>query len=253
VIKTRRGGSEGVGFAVPASRAKRIAGDLAGSGTVRRAFLGVAIGPVDPATAEKLGQPGAVVVNGVSPGSPAEKAGVKRGDIITQLGGQPVRGLGALQSAIEFAEVGAPLTLTVSRDGEAQEIKVSPEAQPERFGLPDSRVTLEIGSDNAPKQEEFRDLGLKLSEPDERLMLRLRLRGVRGLVVTGVTTDGPADKGGLEIGMVITDLAGRRVDSLDDARKALSERPKDRDLLLRVLRGAKPEFRVIPDASIKEQ
>jgi S1-C subfamily serine protease len=75
------------------------------------------------------------------------------------------------------------------------------------------------------------------------------------VVVLGVRPDGPADQGGLEIGMVITDLAGRRVDSLADARAALEAREKGRDLLLRVLRGAKREFRVIPktEAEVPDQ
>ncbi|MCA1686216.1 MAG: trypsin-like peptidase domain-containing protein, partial [Planctomycetia bacterium] len=185
VIKTRRGGYEGVGFAVPAARARRVAADLAGSGSVRRAFLGVAIGPVDRAAAEKLEQPGAVVINGVSPGSPAEKAGLKRGDVITRLGGQPVRGLGPLQSAIEFAEIGAPITLTVDRDGKSLEVNVSPEAQPERFGLAETVAPVEVRPDAPARQEEFRALGLRLSETDPRLARRFRLRETaRGLVVT---------------------------------------------------------------------
>ena len=248
VIKTRRGGYEGVGFAVPAGRAKRVAADLAKTGSVRRAFLGVGIGPVDPSIAEKIEQPGAVVVNSVLPRSPAETAGLKPGDVITHLGGQPVRGLGALQSAIEFAEIGEPLALTVSRAGETRVVKVKPDVQSEGFGQPMPVVVVEIGSDRVAKQEEFRKLGLRLVESDPQTARRFRLREpVRGLIVTGVTPDGPADHGGIEIGMVVTDMAGRRVETLDDARKALDERPRDRDLLIRVLRGPKAEFRVIPD------
>jgi len=249
VIKTRRGGYEGVGFAVPASRAKRVASDLAGGGSVRRAYLGVTIAAVDPATAEKVGQAGAIAINGVTEGGPAAKAGLRPGDVLTHIGGRPVAGLGALQSEIEFAEVGAEVTLTVHRDGKAREFTVRPEALPERVRPPEPprevverRAVAEVN----PNQTDFPNLGLRLGEPEVRLTRRFRVReGLRGLIVTGVTPGGPADQGGLDIGMVVTDIAGRRVETLDDARKALDARPKDRDLLVRILRGPKAEFRVI--------
>ena len=68
----------------------------------------------------------------------------------------------------------------------------------------------------------------------------------RGLVVIGVEPDGPADRGGLEIGMVITDAAQTRVDTLSAFRDALGRLRGDRDVLVRVLRGTKAEFRIIP-------
>ena len=67
--------------------------------------------------------------------------------------------------------------------------------------------------------------------------------------MTGVEPDGPADRGGLEIGMVITDAANRKVASLADFREALANRPAGRDLLVRILKGTKAEFRVIVDRS----
>jgi S1-C subfamily serine protease len=66
-----------------------------------------------------------------------------------------------------------------------------------------------------------------------------------GVVVRGVEPQSPADQGGLEIGMVITDVAGRRIETLADFRAALAHRPADRDLILHVLKGKKAEFRVI--------
>ncbi len=65
-----------------------------------------------------------------------------------------------------------------------------------------------------------------------------------GLFVRGVEPGGPADQAGLEIGMVITDAGGRAIHSLADFRAALARRPADRDLILRILRGSKAEFRV---------
>src|SRR5439155_13365319 len=100
-IKTLGGGYEGVGFAVPASRARRVAADLAEFGRVRRAYLGVTIRPVDPATAERLGSAAAALITGVAPGSPAAAAGLLGGDLILKVDGRPVEGPGPLQATIE--------------------------------------------------------------------------------------------------------------------------------------------------------
>ncbi len=135
-LKTLGGDSAGMGFAVPATRARRVAADLAEFGRVRRAYLGLQIGPIDPATAERIGQPDALAINGVAPDSPAAEAGLRRGDILMALQGQPIKGLGAFQAAIEVAPPSEPLTLMIDRDGERREVEVRPRPQPEPFGPP---------------------------------------------------------------------------------------------------------------------
>src|SRR4051812_33831702 len=86
-IRTSGGGNEGIGFAVPATRARRVASDLAELGRVRRAFLGISINGVDAATAERLEQPGAVLITGVTQGSPASAGGLRPGDVIVGIRG----------------------------------------------------------------------------------------------------------------------------------------------------------------------
>jgi serine protease Do len=135
-IRTEGGGYEGIGFAIPASRAQRVAAELADHGRVRRAYLGIQIGVIDPKTAERLKQPGAVVVNEVTPEAPAARGGVHRGDLILTINGKPFHGPGGLQATVEFAPVGEPLMLGIERDGERREIEVRPQEQPELFGLP---------------------------------------------------------------------------------------------------------------------
>jgi serine protease Do len=302
-IKTLGGGYEGVGFAVPASRARRVAADLAEFGRVRRAYLGVTIRPVDPATAERLGSAGSALITGVAVASPAAEAGLQPGDVLLKVGGKPVSGPGPLQATIEVARVGEPLALTIDRNGQVSERTVRPEAQPEQFRMPAvdpglfngpgpniingpppdgepplnsapapdpatsrpgappirSRPTTPADPDLAPISPQetaartptrFPELGLRLSEPSSALVRKFRLdREPRGLFVTGVEPDGPADRGGLEVGMVITDTAGRKVASLTEFREALANRPAGRDLLVRILKGSKAEFRVIADRS----
>ena len=96
--------------------------------------------------------------------------------------------------------------------------------------------------------ERLANLGFRFlarSDPCFPLLLRAIHDPPPGLFVRGVEPDGPADRAELEIGMVLTDIAGRPARALADVRTALAGRPADRDLVLRVLRGAKAEFRVI--------
>jgi serine protease Do len=241
------------GSVVPASVAKRVAADLAREGAVRRAYLGVWIGPVDPSAADRLGQPGAVAVNEVSPDSPAAKAGLRRGDVILRFQGKPVEGQLGFQSAVEFAPIGEPVTLTIDRNGERLDLEVRASARPESPGQPgdipdrDRDRGREPAGRGAAATEAFPDLGLRLNEPDQLVTRRFRLRDAPGgPVIVRVVPGSPADRGGLEPGMVITAAGGRPVASLDDFRKALADPNRGRDLIIRVRRGAKDEVRVIP-------
>jgi len=299
-IKTLGGGYEGVGFAVPSSRARRVAADLVEYGRVRRSYLGVTIRAVDLPTADRLNAPGAAVVTSVAAPSPAAEAGLRPGDVILQVGGKSAPSLGALQAAIEVARVGEPLDLAIDRAGQPLAVVVRPEPQPDRFGLPGAAPIVETGGGgilinvpgfrmavpgparvvpapafevpvpvpapvntepplippSAPNLGEtvarspsrFPELGLRISGPTPALIRRFGFdREPAGLIVTGVEPDGPADRGGLEVGMVLTDVAGRKVAGVDDFREAVARRPPGKDLLIRILKGSKAEFRVIPD------
>lgn len=327
-IKTVRGVYEGVGFAIPAARARRVAADLAEHGRVRRSYLGIQIGTVDRSTLERLDQPGAVAITGVSPGSPAAEAGLRVDDVLLRLDGKPVGGSGQLQTAIETAPAGTPITVEVDRNGERHELKVVPKDQPESFGLrerPSNEIPKvrpgpfdgvprfpgpirpqapplyvpsapplyapppvvpyapmsppsyaippvapyappsyappapppsappayvpRIETDLRATDVHFPELGLRLSDPSPALVQRFRIaQPTHGLLIVGIDRDGPADRGGLETGMVITKLLDRTLDSIDDFRDALAKRPKDRDLIVRVLRGSKAELRLIPES-----
>jgi serine protease Do len=132
-------GPEGIGVAIPAALARRVAAELTTVGQVRRAYLGVNIQPADRATAERLDRPGAVVINGVQEGSPAAQAGLRPGDIILDVEGRPLQGLAALRAAIEVGPTDKPLTLTIERDGQRREVQVTPGPQPESLGPSEAR------------------------------------------------------------------------------------------------------------------
>ena len=130
-------GNEGFGFAVPAARVRRIAADLAVAGHVRRSYLGVLLQPVDRAAAERLGQPGALVVAGVSARQPRRQRRPPPRRHRPEPGGQTGLQPEALQAAVEVAPTDKPLTLTIDRDGVRREVKVQPQLQPDTMGQPE--------------------------------------------------------------------------------------------------------------------
>ncbi len=125
-IRRRPDGSEALGHAVPADRARRVADDLGRYGEVRRGYLGVSVEPAEPSA----GRHGLRVVS-VRPDSPAAEARVEPGDLILAIDGRDVNGIAALQDAIESAPIGQERTLSIVRQGgRTLEIKVRTRAMP---------------------------------------------------------------------------------------------------------------------------
>ena len=132
-IASDTGSNMGVGFAIPINLVRWVTDQLVRDGKVKRAYLGVGVRELSPELAEqfggKVGQ--GVVVQSVYPGSPADKAGLQFGDIITAFQKTPVRTPGELQQAVEKVKVGSEGNVSLLRDGEAQTIKVVVEELPE--------------------------------------------------------------------------------------------------------------------------
>ena len=131
------GGNVGIGFAVPANLARDIVEQLREFGEVRRGALGIAAQPLTPRLAEALGTDAraGVVVGRVRAGSPAERAGIRAGDVITAIDGRPVRDMGAVRNRIGLVRLGQSIVLDLVRDGEAFEIDVTVEAPADGFAL----------------------------------------------------------------------------------------------------------------------
>jgi Do/DeqQ family serine protease len=126
-ILSPSGGNIGIGFAIPSNMARSVSDQLIKTGKVRRGQLGVAIEPVTPEMASKLGLPEVrgVVVGGVSPNSPAARAGIREGDFILAFNGTPVTDGNTLRNQVASTPPGTAAKLTVFRDGREQEIEVT--------------------------------------------------------------------------------------------------------------------------------
>jgi serine protease Do len=129
-MASRRGGIAGMGYAVPANRARRVAADLLEFGRVRRAYLGVQVEPVQASSPDRTTEVAKVVIVSVGPGTPAAEAGLRPGDRILSIAGRPVASAATLQSMVELAPIGEELSVGIERAGERLVVKVRPGAQP---------------------------------------------------------------------------------------------------------------------------
>jgi serine protease Do len=124
----RSDGFEGMGHAIPADRARRVADDLARFGQVQRPYLGISLEPVKPAIGGRQGASKGVVVTSVGRNTPAGDGGVRVGDVVVAVGSRSVDSVLAVQEAVEVATIGDELTLTLERQGKRLEIKLKPRA-----------------------------------------------------------------------------------------------------------------------------
>jgi serine protease Do len=164
----RRAPIAGMGFALPADRARRVAADLIAYGRLRRAFLGVQIEPADRASPARSIPPGSVVIATVTAAAPAAEAGLRPGDVIVAVAGRPVAGPMMLQGLIENAPIGEDLTVTIERGAERQDVTVRPRPQPVSVSpraLPEARPNLLPGRARGRNRVAPRDTSPPLPAP----------------------------------------------------------------------------------------
>lgn len=232
-IATATGSNAGVGFAIPIDMAKRIADKLIQNGRLDKALMGVQLDTLRPALARQFGlEPtthGAVVIN-VSPGTPAEKAGIKVGDVITSFDGIDVRSSEGLTYLVQTSDAGKTYRVSYLRDGKPLEVVVTPEPR-ERFARAvDNQPKNEAPAAAVQRDAPVSDFGLAVTRLTPELKRQYGYQGQfgfeDGLIVTTVTPDSPAAQAGIEQGDLITryvkDRAIHDATSVDDFNKALS-------------------------------
>jgi serine protease Do len=223
-------GNIGIGFAIPANMARRVMDQLKTEGRVHRAQLGVSVQPVTSDLAASLGlaETRGAIVSSVEAGSAAERAGVKRGDVIVSFNGQPVTEYNALRNRVAEAKPGASATVGIVRDGSEKTLTVKlDEASPNRTAR---------GSSDAPEAADQTALGVAVAPLTPEAAARAGIRGnVKGLLVQSVEPDSRAADAGIQPGDVIVEANRKSVASVDELRAAVRGSP-DRPLLLLVNR-----------------
>jgi serine protease Do len=229
-IFSRSGGNIGIGFAIPINLVKELLPQLRGKGKVTRGYLGVLIQKVTPEIAESLGMDkgyGALVAN-VSKEGPAEKAGVKVGDVIVEFDGQPVKDSGDLPIIVARTAVDKKVRMKVLRDKKEIVLNVA-------IGeLKDQEVVA-----SAPEKGE---LGLTVQRLTPQMAESLGLEKSEGVVVTAVEPASAAEEAGIRRGDVILEVDRRTVRNLDEYKKAIAGIAKGRGVLFLVRRGESTLF-----------
>ncbi len=210
-IISRSGGYQGIGFAIPSNMAQPIMKSLLSDGKVVRGFLGVMIQDVTPALKEAmdLSTDHGVLLSEIQPNTPAERAGLMRGDVIVKANGTPVRDASHFRNRVAAAGANETLSLEVLRKGRTQKVEVTLGEKPGRNAVA-----------HAPSQSEGLG-GAQVAELSPPLRERFELNpDARGVLVTRVERDTPAARAGLRPGDLIVEVDRRAVGSPEQVQTA---------------------------------
>jgi serine protease Do len=232
------GGSVGIGFDIPAETAKMVVAQLQEHGHVTRGWLGVQVQPVSTSIAESLGMKKAegVIVDERMADSPAAKAGLETGDIITAVNGKPIKDAREFARTVAGLAPNSAVKFDVMRNGEAKSLTAT------LTQMPDERTAAADTNADAPAAN-TPHLGLAV-EPARDTDGSAQ----KGVVVTAVEPDSPAAQQGITPGDVILDVNGKQVGNAADIRKAMTE-AKDHgkhDVLMRVKTAKATLFVAVP-------
>jgi len=245
-ILSSNDGNIGIGFAIPSNMAKNVMEQLRTHGKVTRSQLGVTVQGVTSDLAESLGlkQAQGVIVSSVAEGSAAERAGVKRGDVIESFNGQRVHDTNTLRNRVAEAGPGKTADLVILRDGSEKTLKVTlDEANPEKLARRGERDS-EPGESNDKTA-----LGVAVAPLTPELRERARTsKDAQGLLVQDVNPDGRAAVAGIQPGDVIEEVNRKPVKSVDDLRAALKQ-TSDRPTLLLINRQGSDIFVTVRPAN----
>jgi serine protease Do len=232
-IITGSRGYEGVGFALPSNVAINVYDQIISQGRVTRGSIGVTFQEelgTNPITLKSLGAPSGVVIESVEPGSPAEKAGLKGGDVITMVNGKPVKTGNDLVNPIAMAPIGSKVKLAYVRDHQQKETAATVEDRTRVFPNTAGRLGDQPG-DAAPPE-----FGLHVEELTPERGRRVGLEGQKGVLVAEVEPASFADDLQFGRGDVIVAVNGENVSSIDEYRKTVSKLKPGDNVVFKVLR-----------------
>jgi len=235
-IFSRSGGNIGIGFAIPVNMATNVLKQLKENGTVVRGWLGVMIQHVSADLAKNFGleRPIGALVGEVVKDSPAEKAGIKQGDIIIKYKDKEISKMSMLPAIVAQSPVGEIADVTIIRDGKEKIITVTISKLNEE--------AVDIPTSEAPSD---RDLGLTIQEITPDLAESLSLEEKSGLIVTDVEEGSPGGEAGIERGDIILEVDRKQVDTIKNLKKQLEKSKKNDSVVLLMKRDEHTRYVVI--------
>ncbi len=222
----------GIGFAIPSDMVRSVSKQLMEKGKVVRPWMGIGIQNLTKPLAEKmdLDVEDGVLVNQVHEGTPAEKGGIKVGDVIVSVDGSPVKNSDELIKAVLSHEVGDTLKVRLIRDGRKKTIRVTTDEMPDED-------TLLAQAGGMTSKSPAANIGIQVAPISEEQARRLGLRADVGLLITDVAPGSPAARADLRPGDVILEVNRTPVNSVAEFKAALGDGDDDTILLLIGRRG----------------
>jgi serine protease Do len=225
-IYTPSGGSVGIGFAIPANLAREVTGQIRQFGMARRGWIGVRIQQVTPEIAEGLSLPTSqgALVNDVTKGGPAAKAGLSNGDLVTGFDGKAVPDDRALPRIVADTPIGKTVNMDVLRKGKKQTLRITVQKLAD-----DAKADKPTKSPSAPvkNQSKLAQLGLSLGMLDAPARGKFKIgAGVQGVAVTAVDPGSAAAEKNLHPGDVVVEVAGQPVKTPDDVSNGVDAQVK---------------------------
>ena len=246
-IVTSTRGNDGVGFAIPIDMASTVADNLIQFGKVRRARVGIALEPLTPAFAKQLGLDAnlkGVVVSDIVADSPASKAGLKRGDVITGFNGAPVLSVPTFRLTVSSSEAGKEFSLKYWREGKERTTKIVPAPYDQVVFDREKEVLKETAPESTKEagKANIGDFGLEVQPVTPELAKQLgHVKDVKGLLISGVKAGSPAEAAGLERGQIITGVVkDRKVQPLTSVKEFEALASKAEELAVYVESPDKP-------------
>ncbi len=230
-IASRSGGYQGIGFAIPSNSAKLIMDDLVKTGKVRRGLLGVNIQDVTDSLAKSFGRAagGGALVSQVIQGGPADKAGIKAGDIILKFNGEPVTGAAQLKNLVGRVKPGSTAKLTLFRNKQSLDVTAHITERTKEA------IASVMPSSTTP--ESSNELGIEITNVSASLSERLGLKDGGGVEVKDVSPDGYGARMGLKAGDVILEVDDKTVSDVSIFNKAVTKAKENKLIRLKVRRG----------------
>lgn len=240
-IYSKTGGNQGIGFAVPSNLAKEVLQSIREKGRVIRGYLGTVVQAVTPQLAEAfhIKEPTGALVSDVTTQAPADKAGVKSGDVIVAINGKPIENPRQLRLTIGSMSPGTKINLKVLREGKEKQFSVNLGEMPQK----ETKV-----ASNEPTDENSNILdGVTVADLPEEIKKALQIPpDVKGAIITEIDPDSPSYRAGLRQGAVIQEIDHNVVENAEKAVALSNKIKKNEKVLLRVWADGKSWYVALP-------